>query len=73
MPTALKLSTDLVDAARPHAAALHRSVSKQIEHWARLGKAAEENPDLPGSFIQDILLAKEEEKAGLAEPYSLDE
>ncbi|MEJ0004590.1 MAG: hypothetical protein WDN30_15465 [Pararobbsia sp.] len=31
-----------------------------MEHWARLGKAVEENPDMPVKFIQDTLLAVEE-------------
>jgi len=32
----------------------------QIEHWARIGKIAEENPDLPYAFIDDVLKAKAE-------------
>lgn len=36
MAIALKLSDDLVEMAKPHAAAEHRSVPKQIEYWARL-------------------------------------
>jgi len=39
-------------------------VPKQIEHWARLGKAVEDNPELPVQFIKDTLLAVEEAKAG---------
>ncbi len=57
MSIALKLSDDLVEMAKPHAAAEHRSVPKQIEYWARLGKAVDENPDLPLQFIKDTLLA----------------
>ena len=37
-----------------------RSVSMQIEHWARIGKIAEENPDLPYALIEDILAGKAE-------------
>jgi hypothetical protein len=48
---------------------MHRSIPKQIEHWARLGKAVEENPDLPVQFIQDTLLAVEEAKANLLTEY----
>jgi len=43
---------------------MHRSVPKQIEYWARLGKAAEENPDMPISMIQDVFVSLEEAKAG---------
>jgi hypothetical protein len=69
MAVTLKLSDELVESAKPHAAAMHRSVPKQIEHWARLGKAVEENPELPVRFIQDTLLAVEEAKAGLLTEY----
>lgn len=72
MSTALKLSDDLVDSAKPYAAAMHRSVTKQIEYWAKLGKAAEENPDLPVGMILDILVSMEEAKAGMLSEYSFE-
>jgi DNA polymerase III psi subunit len=43
---------------------MHRSVAEQIEHWARLGKVAEENRDLPIPMLQDMLVSMEEAKAG---------
>ena len=69
MAVALKLSDELVEAAKPHAAAEHRSVPKQIEYWARIGKAILENPELPLRLIQDTILSREEVKTGLATPY----
>jgi len=69
MAIAMKLSDKLVNDARIYAKAEHRTPPKQIEHWARLGKIAEENPDLPLSFIQDVLLSQAEAEAGLLEPY----
>jgi hypothetical protein len=69
MPTSLKLSDALIEMAKPHAAAQHRSIPKQIEYWARLGKAVDDNPDLPLQFIKDILLANQEAKSGLSTPY----
>ncbi len=69
MSTALKLSDDLIEMARPHAAAEHRSIPKQIEYWARLGKAVDDNPGLPVQFIKDTLLAAQEAKAGMLAPY----
>jgi hypothetical protein len=69
MSIALKLSDDLVEMARPHAAAGHRSVPKQIEYWARLGKAIDDNPELPLQFIKDTLLAAQEAKVGQLTPY----
>jgi hypothetical protein len=69
MATALKLSDELIEIAKPRAAAEHRSVPKQIEYWARLGKAVEENPELPLQFIKDTLVSVEEAKAGQLSEY----
>jgi len=60
----VKLSEALVDVAQTRAAVEHRSVPEQIEHWARMGKVAEENPDLPFSLIRDILVADQETPSG---------
>lgn len=57
----VKLSESLVEQARYHGKAQHRSVPKQIEYWSQIGKLAEENPDLPFSVIRDILVARQEE------------
>lgn len=73
MSIALKLPDDLVEMAKPHAAAEHRSVPKQIEYWARLGKLVDENPGLPLQFIKDTLLAAQEAKAGMLTPYQFGE
>ncbi len=72
MATAVKLPDDLVNEARVRARADHRTPPKQIEHWARIGKLAEENPDLPLSFIRDALIGLEEIKAGESSEYSFD-
>ena len=64
MPSVVKISDEIINEARLYADAMHRSVPKQIEHWARLGKAAEENPDMPISMIQDVFISLEEAKAG---------
>lgn len=69
MAIAIKLSDLLVEDAKPYAQAMHRSVPKQIEYWARLGKVAEENPDLPVHMLQDMLVSIEEVKAGNLTPY----
>ena len=67
---ALKLSDSLVEDAKVVGAVEHRSVPKQIEYWARIGKAVLENPDLPLQVIQDTMLSLEEAKAGQLTPYS---
>ncbi len=63
MTTVVKLSDQLIELAKPYAVAGHRSVPEQIEFWARFGKTAEENPELPTHFINNKLLAIAEEDA----------
>jgi hypothetical protein len=41
MPQPVKLSDSLINAAREAAAAAHRSLAAQVEHWAALGRAIE--------------------------------
>ena len=48
---------------------MHRSVAEQIEYWARLGKVAEENPDLPINMLQDMLVSMEELKSDYLSKY----
>jgi len=64
MSVNVKLSESLVEQARRYAHIEHRSVPKQIEHWTKIGKIAEENPDLPFAMIRDILIADQEEGIG---------
>ena len=47
MSVTLKFSDAFVNMAKPHAAAARRTVPQQIEYWARLGKAVDENPEVP--------------------------
>lgn len=73
MPTAVKISDELIAHARIKSKIFKRSIAGQIEYWAQIGKIVEENPDLPLPFIQDVLLGKEQIRAGLGTPYVFDE
>jgi hypothetical protein len=61
---AVRLSGEVMDAVIAHAPINSRSIPKQIEHWVKIGKLAEENPDLPYNFIKDALEAKIEMEHG---------
>jgi hypothetical protein len=69
MPTAVKISDDLVRNAKIRSKVFKRSIAGQIEYWAKIGEIVEENQDLPFSFIQNILFGKEQIKAGEGAPY----
>lgn len=70
MSATIKLSDNLIIQAKRYAAINHRSLPKQIEYWSRIGKIAEENPDLSYNFIKDILFALDEARLAETEPYS---
>jgi len=65
----VKLSKDIIDDAKIMSKALNRSLAGQIEHWAKIGRLAEENPDLNYEFIKDILIAQQEALTGKLEVY----
>ncbi len=59
--TSIRINQELYQQAKQDALQEHRSIAGQIEFWARVGRAALDNPDLPVSFIAESL-------ASLAEP-----
>ncbi len=61
MAVAVRIDEDLYEQARAEATIEHRSIAGQIEYWAKVGRAALDNPDLPVSFVAESL-------ASLAEP-----
>ncbi len=69
MATTVKLSDELIKDARRFGEVYSRSIPKQIEYWSRIGKIAEENPDLSFDFITAILMARQEAREGDATPY----
>lgn len=70
MATAVRISEELVNEARKFSRIDHRSLAGQIEHWARMGKLAEQNPDLTHSLIKEILIGLEELERGEKTEYT---
>ncbi len=62
--TSIRINQELYEQARQDAASEHRTIAGQIEFWARVGRAALDNPDLPVSFVAESL-------ASLSEPREL--
>ncbi|MEM6817044.1 MAG: hypothetical protein AAF600_22070 [Bacteroidota bacterium] len=52
MSQTVNLSDEIVENAKRYGSVQSRSMAKQIEHWANIGRIAEENPDLSYSFIE---------------------
>lgn len=58
----VRIDENLINAARVAAKAEFRTVQGQVEYWAKVGRAALDNPDLPVSFVAESLMS-------LAEPH----
>jgi hypothetical protein len=69
MATSVRLDDGFVTSAKIHAGAEGRSLPKQIEYWAKVGKIMMDNNDLSYEFVRESLLATEEVKHGLTKRY----
>jgi hypothetical protein len=56
----VRIDETLVHAARVAAKAEFRTVQGQVEYWAKVGRAALDNPDLPVSFVAESLMSMAE-------------
>ncbi len=70
MTTTVRISNNLLSDARKYSKIDHRSLTGQIEHWACIGKCAEENPDLTYDLIKEIFLGIQELDQGEKTEYS---
>ncbi len=68
MSVSVRIDDALVEEARTAAKAEYRTVQGQIEFWAKVGRVALDNPDLPASFIAESLMAMNEPREQ-AEPF----
>lgn len=69
MSIAIRIDENLYEEAKRSATAEYRTVPLQVAYWAKIGKTALDNPDLPIEFIKQILEAKELE----SEPFEFRE
>lgn len=65
----VRISDKIFHEAEVYGRAYNRSAPKQIEFWSKIGKIAEDNPDLRYDDIIGILLSLEEKELGLVEEY----
>lgn len=68
----IRIDEAIYNDAKKVARAECRSIPGQIEFWAKVGKCALDNPDLPIEFIKDLLISKNQDRS-LAEPFEFGE
>lgn len=67
--SSIRLDAKLVKQAKAVGQVESRSAAKQIEYWAKIGRAMADNPDLPYEFVRDALIAQAEQELGQTEEY----
>ena len=60
MSVSIRIDDELYEQAKITAKAEMRSIPQQIAFWAKVGRAALDNPDLPIDFVKDVLIAMSE-------------
>ena len=71
MGISMRIDEAIYNDAKKVARAEFRSVPDQIALWARIGKCALDNPELPTEFIKTLLISKNTDRS-LAEPFEFD-
>lgn len=72
MGVLIRIDETIYNEAKKVASAECRSIPNQIEFWAKVGKCALDNPDLPIEFLRDVLISKHHDKSP-AEPFEFEE
>lgn len=67
----IRIDEVIYNDAKKVARAECRSIPGQIEFWARIGKCALDNPDLPIDFVKELLISKQQDHS-LAEPFEFE-
>ncbi len=65
MSMPVRIDDKLYEQAKSSSHSECRTIAGQLEFWAKVGKAALDNPDLPIEFVRDILIARAEDRKQL--------
>ena len=60
MSISIRIDDALYETAKVRAKAEMRSIPQQVAYWAKVGRAALDNPDLPVSFVAESLVSMAE-------------
>ena len=67
----IRIDEAVYKAAKYVALAECRSIPNQIEYWAKIGKCALDNPDLPIEFVKELMTSQKTDRS-LAEPFEFE-
>ena len=60
MSMPVRIDDELYEQAKSVSKGECRTIAGQLEFWAKDGKAALDNPDLPIEFVRDVMIARAE-------------
>jgi hypothetical protein len=61
----VRIEDELYEQAKNASKGECRTIAGQLEFWAKVGKAALDNPDLPTEFVRELLIARTEDRRQL--------
>jgi hypothetical protein len=65
MSMPVRIDDELYKQAKTAAKGECRTIAGQLEFWAKVGKAALDNPDLPVELVRELLIARAEHRQQL--------
>lgn len=65
MSMPVRIEDELYEQAKTASKGECRTISGQLEFWAKIGKVALDNPDLPIEFVRELLIARTEDRQQL--------
>jgi len=65
MSMPVRINDDLYEQAKSVSKGECRTIAGQLEFWAKIGKAALDNPDLPIEFVRELMIARMEDRTQL--------
>lgn len=72
MSTPIRISEREYEIAKKVAQLEHRTIQGQVEYWAKVGRCALDNPDLPINMIKELLLTDWNDRSD-ATPFDFEE
>ena len=62
MSMPVRIDDKLYEQAKSASKGECRTIAGQLEFWAKVGKAALDNPDLPIELVRELLIARAEDR-----------
>jgi hypothetical protein len=65
MSMPVRIDEELYEQAKTASKGECRTIAGQLEFWAKIGKTALDNPNLPIEFVRELLIARAEDREQL--------